>query len=186
MSERTLEGMEAMNFETTLMMFFGVKEYQTAGQHNAPKHRRAGLRKILRVVMKSVDKIETTTRHRQALMANAESVYEALRATEHPSWGFAYYLIALIGRLLGYYSNKGTRPFTPSFWQTEMQAFTSALADGPETEREFRNEKTDAAAVRQGVVQLLKERGLSDFKVALIMNTTEYEVKRLLMQSKAV
>jgi len=184
MSERTRAGMETMHFETMLMMFFGDKAYQTAGQHTAPKHRRDWLRKVLRVVMQSVDKIETTTRHKQALMSKAESASEAIGATDNPSWEFVYDLIGLIGSLLGYYSIKAKRPHTPTYWQTEEQAFTSAILDGSETESAFRSERDDAVTVRSGVVRQLKERGMSDFKIALVMNTTEYDIKKHLREAR--
>jgi hypothetical protein len=178
--------MEAMRFERMLMMFFGAKAYQSAGEYASPKARRDWLKKVLQLAMRKMDKIETTTRHKQALMSKAERAYESIEATEHPSWEFVYNLIGLIGNLLGYYSVKGVRPYTPTYWQTEGQAFTSAVVDGPQAESAFDNDEKDAVSVRIEVVKLLKERSLSDFKIALIMNATEYEIRKLRRQAKTL
>ena len=40
-------------------------------------------------------------------------------------------------------------------------------------------DKKNAIAVRRHVVAHLKDQGLSDYRVALVLNTTEYEVKKL-------
>jgi hypothetical protein len=37
----------------------------------------------------------------------------------------------------------------------------------------------DAVSMRQSVAQSLKQKGLNDFKIALVLNTTEHEVQAL-------
>ena len=40
-------------------------------------------------------------------------------------------------------------------------------------------DKKNAIAVRRSVVQNLKLQGLDDYKIALVLNITEYQVKKL-------
>ena len=40
-------------------------------------------------------------------------------------------------------------------------------------------DKQNAVLIRQRVVEDLKEQGFDDFKISLVLNTTEYQVKQL-------
>ena len=41
------------------------------------------------------------------------------------------------------------------------------------------NDRKDAVSVRRSVVEDLKKKGLDDFKVSLVLHTSEYEIKQL-------
>lgn len=41
------------------------------------------------------------------------------------------------------------------------------------------HDKRDAISVRRTVIEDLKSKGFDDFKISLVLNTTEYEVKQL-------
>lgn len=85
-----------MLFDKTMVLFFGDKAYQTAGQATTPKYRSQWIKRVLKWVMKTVDKIETAPRQKQLLMANVESAYKSVGNTDqHPSWELTYYLLAL-------------------------------------------------------------------------------------------
>lgn len=167
-----------MRFERTLMLFFGEHGYQTAGQAGTPKSRRAWLKRILRLVLRVMDKIETTPRHKQVLMATTEKTIEDIGRGDEPSWTLVYDLIAIIGRLIGFDLQRGGRLYTISYWQTEGQYDTSNTLLGGDAMQYF-DDKLDAVSVRQRVIQALKVQGLSDFKIALVLNTTEHQVQQL-------
>ena len=180
MKQKTHAKDTTMLFESTMVLFFGDKAYQTAGQASTPKYRSQWIKRVLKFVMKAADRIETTPRHKQLLMANAEKVYEAVgNADQHPSWELVYVLLALIGRLLGVSYNRGAILHTVSYWQSDSQRFTSAVFDGVKAEDDYRSEKQDAVSIRKHIVESFTQQGISDFKVAVIQNTTEYEVKQL-------
>ena len=40
-------------------------------------------------------------------------------------------------------------------------------------------DRRDAVSLRREVVESLKTKGLEDFKIALVLNTSEYKVKQL-------
>ena len=169
----------AMHFEKTLMLFFGDEAYQTAGQAYTPKSRRDWLRRVLRLVMKTIDKIETTPRHKQVLMQVTERALIETEKLEQPTWALVYCIVELVGRVLGFDLQRGSRLHTLSYWQTHAQHFNSQIQAGGSGSQIW-DDETDAVSERQRVVQLLKKQGLSNFKVALILNTSEYEVQNLI------
>lgn len=169
-----------MLFDKTMVLFFGDKAYQTAGQATTPKYRSQWIKRVLKWAMKTVDKIETAPRQKQLLMANVESAYKSVGNTDqHPSWELTYYLLALIGRLQGISYNRGAITHTVSYWQSDSQRYTSAVFEGIKAEDGYFDEKQDAVSIKQHVIESLKQQGMSDFKVALVLNATEYEVQQL-------
>lgn len=167
-----------MRFERTLMLFVGDQGYQTASQSGTPKLRREWLKRILRLVLKAMDKLETTPRHKQVLMACTERAIEDIGKYDQPTWTLVYDLLAIIGRLMGFDLGQGGRMHTIAYWQTEGQYYTSNMLLGGNPVQHF-NDKLDAVSIRQRVIQQLKAEGFSDFKIALVMNTTEHQVQQL-------
>jgi transglutaminase/protease-like cytokinesis protein 3 len=76
-----------MLFDKTMVLFFGDKAYQTAGQATTPKYRSQWIKRVLKWVMKTVDKIETAPRQKQLLMANVESAYKSVGNTDQQQRG---------------------------------------------------------------------------------------------------
>lgn len=169
---------DSMRFEHTLMLFFGRSAYQTAGQAGTPKLRRAWLRRILRVLLKTIDKIETTPRHKQVLMATTEKLLEDVGSRDQPTWALVYGLIAILGRVIGFDLQRGHRLHTISYWQTKGQYYVSDMLLGGDALQNF-DDRLDAVTIRQRLVQTLKDEGLSDFKIALVLNATEHEIQQL-------
>lgn len=167
---------DAMLFEHTLRLFYGEKAHQTAGQANHPKYRGDWLVKILRTILKRIDKIETSPRHKKSLLGTAENASNAIG--NEPTWQLVYRLLALIGKLLGYGSQKGALVHSVCYWQNEEQYFTEDILTGGSGSR-LHEDKDDALSVRQEIVHFLKKKGHSNFKIALVLQTSEYEVQRL-------
>ena len=182
MKKKTTAGsnaeVDAMQFERTLMLFFGDTAYQTAGQEATPSSRRQWIRCVLTLIIKAVDKIETTVRHKQLLMKHAEDAHKSVGTSDQPSWKFVYHLINLIGRLIGLDYHRGTRLHTLSYWQTYSQFYAGIIQSGGDGIQDYYDE-LDAVTIRQRVVHLLKKEGFSDFKIALVLHTTEHEVQQL-------
>lgn len=170
---------DAMQFERTLMLFFGQQAYQTAGQAATPTSRRHWLRRVLKNLMKDVDKIETTGRHKQLLMSNVEAAHSVIESKNEPTWKFVYHLMTLIGRLVGFDYQSGGKSHTLSYWQTDGQYYSSFRQAGGEDGLRAYYDEFDTVSLRQGVVHSLKSQGHSDFKIALVLHTTEHEVQQL-------
>ncbi len=167
-----------MKFEMTMRLFFGNKAYHIAGQERTAKYRAEWLAKIGKVLLKHIDEIDTTPRHKQMLMAEAESFQKEARLAKADPWNLVYVLVRLCGRFLGYDSMRGAKVHTPTYHQDCEQYYTVAMRQGGDTMQDYYDKK-DAISTRRSVVELLKTQGLDDFKIALVLNTSEYEVKKL-------
>jgi RPA family protein len=66
-----------MDFELTMRLFLGDKAYHIAGQENHDKYRREWLLKAAKKILRRVDAIETTTRHKQVLKGTMGTSYIA-------------------------------------------------------------------------------------------------------------
>jgi hypothetical protein len=44
---------------------------------------------------------------------------------------------------------------------------------------QYYNDKINSVSVRKKLVCQLKDEGLSDFQISLVLNTSEYQVKKL-------
>jgi DNA-binding CsgD family transcriptional regulator len=171
----------AMRFELTMRLLFGDKAaHQIAGLEADPKRRRAWLQKAIRKLMHLVDGLDTTLRHKKIIMAELEAMEELLKESEEASWDIVYRLLRLSLRLLGF--DQGAKCHTPVYFQTLDQHFITLLLSGGDV-REHYNEKKNAITIRESVVKGLRAQGLDDFKISLVLNISEYEVKKLRLNS---
>jgi hypothetical protein len=162
-----------MEFENTMRVLFGEAAYRIAGTETNPKHRRKWLQKSLRKLLRLVDALDTRPRHKKILMAELEAVSRALReATDQPSWELVYLFLRLSVTLFGF--DAGARCYTLAYWQTPGQR-DAECRDPMWTHQE----RKDAISLRKEVVDQLRGKGFDDFKISLLLNTSEYAVKRL-------
>lgn len=167
-----------MDFEMTMRLLFGDKAYHIASSGADPARRRNWLKKAVKKMLVQVDDLDTTVRHKERLMAELESVLKSLNRIKEPSWTLVYGLLRLSMRLLGYDYAKGAHCHTPSYWQTENQHLSTAICEGGDDD----HDKNNAISVRRSVAGQLKGEGLSNFKIALVLNTKEYKIKNLLSE----
>ena len=167
-----------MDFEITVRLFLGDKAYHIAGQENQDKYRREWLLKSAKKVLQSVDDLETTTRHKQMLMTDAEKLIQSLKGKIRSPWISVYRLFRLCERLLGFDFVRGSIVHTPIYHQTREQYYTSQILEGGDALQDYYDQK-DAVSMRKGLAEQLKKEGLTDFKIALVLNTTEYQIKKM-------
>jgi hypothetical protein len=115
-------------------------------------------------------------------MRTANALGEALGSKNVLPTVTVYRLFKLVGQLLGYDYQDGKQYRTPHYSRTPSQYFEAHLHQGGDMEDFFRN-KENAISVRREIVQELKQRGVSDFNVSLVLNTSEYEVRNLRRKS---
>lgn len=166
-----------MQFESTMRLLFGEKAYQIAGTEANPKHRREWLQKALRELLRLANSLDTTPRHKKMLMLELEAVSKALKGAADPSWDIVYRLFRLSMRLFGF-DYTGARCHTPAYWQTPDQRHTVRIFENTDPSC-VHQEEMDAISIRQGVVEHLRRKGLDDFKISLVLNASEYAVKKL-------
>jgi hypothetical protein len=164
-----------MDFELTMRHLFGDKAYQIAGTEVIPKHHSKWLQKTVRELLRLTNVLDTTPRHKRGLMASLEEVSKELRKADQPSWELIYDLLRLTFRLYGF-GYGGTRCYSLAYWQTPEQRHTEELSD---REGFTQAGAEDAVSLRGQVVEDLSSRGVDDFSIALVLNTSEYAVKQL-------
>lgn len=167
-----------MDFEITVRLFLGDKAYHIAGQENHDKYRREWLLKAAKKILRRIDVLETTTRHKQMLMTEAEKLIQSLKGKIRSPWTLVYCLFRLCGRLWGFDFVRGSIVHTPIYYQTPEQYYTSKILEGGDALQDYYDQK-DAVSTRKRLAEQLKEEGLTDFKIALVLNTTEYQIKKM-------
>ena len=167
-----------MLFETTIRIFLGDKAYQIAEQVHNEKHRQEWYQKALKKVILKVQEIETSTKHKEQLAYLSQQALKCLENKKFSETEFTLYLLRLTGALLGIVSVKGACIATPMYYQTSDQHFTEIIISGGDALQDYYKKK-NSVTIRQKVVRQLKEEGLSDFDISLVLNTSEYQVKKL-------
>jgi len=168
----------ALDFEYMVRLFLGPKADHIASCETNERNRRSWLQKVIKRMLKQIDSIDTTTRHKQILLAEVDSLYRRMKSQIASPWDINYSLFRLCGLLLGFDSIRGVVLHTPVYHQTKAQYYGENIMEGGDPLLNYYDEK-DAIAIRKRLVDELKEKGLDDFKIALVLNITEYQVKKL-------
>ena len=164
-------------FEKTIQIFLGDKAYQIAGQVYNEKYRKEWYQKALKKVILKVQKIETSTKHREYLASTSQSALKCLESKNFTETEFTLHILRLASALLGMHPAKYCIA-TPMYYQTPDQHFTEAVISGSDPLQNH-YDKNNFVGIRRKVIKQLKEEGLSDFDISLVLNTSEYEVKKL-------
>jgi hypothetical protein len=170
-----------MAFERLMIGILGQKEaYQSAGQFTNPTTRDDWFRRMFKLMLKEVDKIDTTSRQKQMLMRDLQAAIDGLSGSRDPSWEVMFSLISACARFLGY-DYSGARVNTPCYWQSPDQRFTQVIFEN--VERKFEHTKEDAVTIRAKICRELRANGTDTFTIALVLNTSEYQVKKLIREN---
>ena len=70
MTNESQEDDLGMLFERTMYLYFGDKAHQSAGYFGSASGRRRWIVKALRKVLKALDKVDTSVRHKDLLMTS--------------------------------------------------------------------------------------------------------------------
>ena len=90
-------------------------------------------------------------------------------------------LISACARFLGYDYN-GARVNTPSYWQSSDQRFNQSIFE--KTGHEHEKVKEDAIMIRARICADLHANGTDTYCIALALNTSENQVKKLIREGK--
>lgn len=169
----------AMEFEITMRLLFGEKAYHIADEHGSAKGRRKWMTKALRLFTREVDALDTTSRHKQMLMGELEAISALVKSESEPSWSLTYRFLRLASRLLGFDYDRGAKCRTLAYWQSPPQRLNSVVFEGGDVMQDYYDKK-NAIGIRRTVIRDLKSNGFDNYKIGLVLNITEYEVRRLL------
>ncbi len=163
-----------------MTQILGQQAYQSAGQFANPATRNDWFRKTFKLMLKEIDEIDTTSRQKQMLMRDLQAAIDSLSDSRDPSWDMMFSLVSACARFLGH-DYSGSRVNTPSYWQSPDQRFTQAIFE--QAEHELDHTKQDAVTIRARICRELRANGTDTFTIALVLNTSEYQVKKLIREN---
>ena len=166
-----------MDFESCMRRVFGDDAVQIASGCLDDSFRQMWVKKLLKQLIRDAQDIDSHQKHREHISAMLEILLKRGWTGNKASWSIVFKLLSIIADLLGYAGARGTRAFTPMYCQSLQTHLDIGNATGKADE--LLEEFASAARNRAEVVKYLKEKGLTDFDVAMALKTTEYEVKKL-------
>lgn len=173
---------EALRFERCMKIFFGEKAYHIAGSINNYKERKRWLLKVVKKIILIIDTLDTTENHQDLLRSNFENLEEKIRKIKNfdtqATWHTIDSLFACLGYLMGF--KNGCICHTLVYWQDQNQNLTTQILSGQE-QPNFQ-ERKDINSTRNNIIKELKANGYNTFKIACIMNITEYKVKKIIKE----
>ena len=165
-----------MLYEITVRRFLGSKGDRI--ESTEKQSRSAWLKKCLKIVIRRIDELDTQVPHKEALMRAAQGSYEEISSQPNPSWNLVYYLLQLIAALLGHIDLRGKPSTTLAYFQTYTQ-FYDVVYRRPNSAYRTTEDRENALSLRRKLMAQLEADGHNDFMIALVMHTSEYEVKKL-------
>lgn len=177
MNKQKIKSEGFMDFEYMLRQFLGDKTYGLQGIRENETAMRRQLKKVIKKIERRIDGLDTTNRHKEMLFREVEKLKDDFKNQNIDPWTVIIHLLSLISRLLGYDYLKGFIN-TPMYYQTNSQYYSQIIYEGGDAMQNYYDQK-NLVHIRKEVYKELKEKGYSDFKVAQIMNTTEYKIKKL-------
>jgi hypothetical protein len=122
--------------------------------------------------MKRLDSIDTSLTHKRSLIQSTDILIQEMKSKEMPTWNSIFILLKIIGNLIGF------NGCVPTFAQTVEQYYSDRIKEGGDALEQYYDKK-DAISVRAGVVNNLIKDGYSNFKISVVLNVSEYEIKKL-------
>lgn len=172
-----------LDFEYSMRLLLGNSADHIAGQANIPEYRNKWLRKAVDKMLKMVDSIDTTSRHKERLVSDLNSIRSSFSRAADPTWPLVFRFFSLCGRLLGF-DFLGSRINTPVYHQEYNQYYTELIKSGGDVMQDYYDKK-NFISIRRRLVHELKKEGLNDFQIAMVLNTSEYQVKKLRNETTA-
>jgi len=171
----------SLYFEHVMSLFLGENAHQCAGEEANEKARNKRLNTVAKVMIKRVNTIDSDTRLKRKLLIGAEKFFEATKEKDISTKNLLYVLLWFCGSLLGFEYIGQTNAITHSlfYWQNKNQYITSDIIEGKDSMQEYEDKKNIFDA-RKKAIKNLKNEGFTYFKIAIIFNTTEYQIKKII------
>lgn len=167
-----------MLFETTVRAFLGNKAYHIAGEARIEKYRLRWYRKVLAKVVRCAHEIDAPAKHKEQLELFSAQLLTLVKARKVDEQAFSLHLLRFVGVLLGFLSLRGSCLSNPVYFQSPSQYYTQLMFNGGDPMQDYYDRQT-ATGIRARLVEQLKGEGLNDFQISLVLNVTEYQVKKL-------
>lgn len=174
---------EPMLFEQMTKLFLGNSADQIAGTVNCYRERKKWLLKIIKKMKKMVLEVETSEAHKQCLMQDLEELDKIVRVQKESDIQMHRLidrLFLFMGHFLGLIHSQrgGARVHSLAYWQDKDQRSTERIISQGD-DSQLVHEQRDAISVRGQIIKELREKGFDDYKIALVLNISEYQVKKI-------
>lgn len=183
-SPQSPEPAYSLSFEYTMKMLFGDSADHIAYVAGREELLKKWLGRAVQRFVKDINKLDTTQRHKEMLIMQLESIGKALKGKKINTWNIIFYFFNLTSRFIGYDYHKAQKLVTPTYFQTSYQNFWSGLHEGEDWKKQDERKRTFINR-RINIIKQLKQEGVSDFDIAQIFNTTEYDIKKILTELKS-
>ena len=177
MKQRKTTREYGMQFECCMRRVFGKDARHIAESCLDGKFRSDWVDRLIKQVTRDTQDLDTTQEHRERISYLLEALRKERWNGDDPSWHLVFDMLILIVELMGYRGVRAERPYTPMYWQSLQTHLDIGNASG--NCEELQTEFASAAKRRVEVVKYLKHQGLTDFEVAMVLKTSEYDIKRL-------
>jgi len=166
-----------------MCLFLGNEACQCAGEEPNKKARNERLHDVAKVIFKRIESIDTTTKHKKQLLSIAESFLDDTKNKDISTDVLLYDMLRLCGLLLGFKYSGRTTAIIHSlfFWQNSDQYMTERIMEG---EDDFKEKESDDDAYiiskKYNFIKQLNKEGFTPFKIAMIFNTSENQIKKII------
>ena len=167
----------ALKFEYALRLWFGDRAFGKAGLWDSASSRNPWLRKWTKGVTQDILDLDTDEKHRDRILHEVDCFSSSISKAERPSWYQVFTLMHLIGALLGRLYLDGHKRRNVFYALEPYEHYRDASTIRTPIQ-EIEDQPT-IIRLRYDVILLLRERGVPDWRIAQILNTSVYQLKRL-------
>jgi len=169
----------SMNFELAMRQFFGEKAYHIAGGYNNPKYVKQWLKKAIRKMKKDIMNLDTTSRHKETLINDIGRLERNLKSSD--PFEIIIVLFSICSRFLGYDFLKGEKFNIPIYSQNASQYYWSKILKDSSINYSREQSRIQMNIVRKQkeIIKSLLKEGFDDFQISLVLNVSEYQIKKL-------
>lgn len=166
-----------MTFEMAMRMWFGAAAFGKAGHWDSVTERNKWLRKWVKALTTDILALETDETHRDRVLMEVDRFEQSLTRTDSPEWLQVFILIQLVGTLLGRLYPYGY-PVRLVLYAFEAASHYFDSSGVPGALQELRDQPT-IIGLRYEIVSLLRDRGFPDWRIAQVLNTSAYHLRKL-------
>ncbi len=168
-----------MVYELAIRRFLGEAAYHTADEASDIKTNKKRWQQVIRRIYTRIQKLDTTTQHREAMFFELERLEQSIKYSDNPNEVVAI-LFSLIGRILGFLGVDGEISHESFYYQKPFVRFNWEATQDKTSYEIYKEYRKNTVAKQKEIIQQLKKEGYDEFKIALILNTSEYMIKKIL------
>lgn len=170
-----------ISFEYAIRQFLGDKAHGIAGAERDESSFRNELRSCIPVMRKRIKELDTTTRHKEMLMGEVDTLGDLLKVRKGGTEKeIIVKLFWLISRLFGFDAISGRVYNQPFYHQYFHQFIEDQVSWG---KRDYgsvlRGQRLNIITLKKDTYRFLAGKGLPDQLIAEVMNTSDYHIKKI-------